>query len=137
MMGGIISSLMATDILRDKAFRILFESSLDAVIVMREDGTVADVNDNAIQTFGWSREDFMGQDVARVIIPERYRARHYAGMRRWRETGVADIEGKRVLVSALRKSGEEFPVELSICAIESGRETLFVGHVRDLMAPFK
>jgi PAS domain S-box-containing protein len=112
--------------------RLILETALDAVVVMRSDGVVADWNDRAVSVFGWSRDEAVGRTMANLIIPERYREAHRNGLQRYLESGQGDVLGRRIEVSGIRKNGEEFPVELSISPIQHGEHILFVGCLRDL-----
>jgi PAS domain S-box-containing protein len=112
--------------------RLILETALDAVVVMNSDGVVTDWNDRAESVFGWSRADAVGRILADLIIPERYRQAHKAGLRRYLESGRGEALGKRLELSALRNGGEEFPVELSISPILDGERVLFVGCLRDV-----
>jgi two-component system sensor histidine kinase UhpB len=56
--------------------RLILETALDAVVIMKSDGIVADWNDRAVNVFGWSREEAVGRIMADLIIPERYREAH-------------------------------------------------------------
>ena len=112
--------------------RLIVETALDAVVVMNSDGVVADWNDHAVSVFGWSRDEAVGRTMADLIIPERNRRAHKTGLRRYLDSGQAKILGRRIELSGLRKNGEEFPVELSISAIQDGENILFVGCLRDM-----
>lgn len=112
--------------------RLILETALDAAIVMRPDGVVADWNDRAVDVFGWSRDEAVGRTMADLIIPERYREAHRNGLRRYLEHGKGQVIGRRIEVSGLRKNGEEFPVELSISPIQDHGSVLFVGFLRDI-----
>jgi PAS domain S-box-containing protein len=112
--------------------RLLLETALDAVVIMKSDGVVAEWNGRAVSVFGWSRDEAVGRTMADLIIPERYREAHRKGLRRFLESGKGKVVGKRNEVSGLRKNGEEFPVELSISPIQDGASTLFIGCLRDI-----
>jgi PAS domain S-box-containing protein len=112
--------------------RLILETALDAVVIMKSDGIVADWNDRAVNVFGWSREEAVGRFMADLIIPERYREAHRKGLRRYLESGQREVIGRRIEVSGLRKNGEEFPVELSISPIQDRESILFVGFLRDI-----
>jgi sigma-B regulation protein RsbU (phosphoserine phosphatase) len=112
--------------------RLILETALDAVVVMKSDGVVVDWNDCAESIFGWSRGEAIGRTMADLIIPERYRNSHRDGLRRYLEAGRGEILGRRIEVSGLRKNGEEFPVELSISPLQDGESILFVGCLRDI-----
>jgi PAS domain S-box-containing protein len=113
------------------ALRLVLETALDAVVVMGDDGIVTGWNVRAVQMFGWTREEAIGRPLADLIIPERYHAAHRNGLQRYLKTGQAQVLGRRLEVSGIRKNGEEFPVELSIAPIRGARLS-FVGFLRDL-----
>ena len=112
--------------------RLLLETALDAVVVMTSDGIVAEWNDRAASIFGWSRDEALGQAMAELIIPERYREAHKDGIRRYLQTGKGEVLGRRAEVSGIKKNGEEFPVELSISPILDDGRIVFVGCLRDI-----
>src|SRR5215470_12612001 len=117
---------------RRDELRPTLDTALDAVVVMKSDGVVADWNDRAVGVFGWSRDEAVGRIMADLIIPERYREAHRKGLRRYLESGKGEVIGRRIEVSGLRKNGEEFPVELSISPIQDGESLLFIGCLRDI-----
>src|SRR5438477_9514686 len=97
------SSLFNLSSARD-GLRLILETALDAVVVMRSDGVVADWNDRAADVFGWSHDDAVGRTMADLIIPERYREAHRNGLRRYLEGGKGEVLGRRIEVSGLRKN---------------------------------
>jgi len=112
--------------------RLVLETALDAVVVMGPDGVVADWNDRAVTVFGWSRDEAVGQPMADLIIPERYREAHRIGLQRYLKSRQGNVLGRRIELSGIRKNGEEFPVELSVSPIQDGVRILFLGCLRDL-----
>jgi PAS domain S-box-containing protein len=112
--------------------RLVLETALDAVIVMNSDGTVADWNERAAEVFGWSREQAVGRIMAELIIPPQLREAHHLGLRKFLDTGEGPLIGKRIEVTGIRKSGEEFPVELSIAPVHDQLAVIFVGCLRDI-----
>ena len=44
--------------------RLILETALDAVVVMKSDGVVVDWNDCAVAVFGWSRGEAIGRAMA-------------------------------------------------------------------------
>jgi PAS domain S-box-containing protein len=114
------------------ALRLVLDTALDAVVVMKSDGVVAEWNDRAAGVFGWSRDEAVGRTMADLIIPERYRVSHRNGLQRYLETGIGNVLGTRIEVAGLRKNGKEFPVELSISPVRDGDSVLFVGCLRDI-----
>ena len=110
----------------------VLETALDAVIVMRGDGSVAAWNQVAEQTFGWSQREAVGKQLSALIIPHRYRDAHYQGLERYFATGEGPVLNRHIEISALRRSGEEFPIELSITPTSSGGTRVFLGFLRDI-----
>jgi hypothetical protein len=55
--------------------------------------------------FGIARERAIGAKIRDVIIPERQRAAHDAGMTRYLRTGDSRILNRRIEVTALRGGG--------------------------------
>jgi len=110
----------------------VLETALDAVVVMKADGAIAEWNSLAEATFGWSRAEALGRQLSELIIPHRYRQEHHRGLERYLATGEGPLMNRHIEISALRSSGQEFPVELSITATEIPGERVFLGFLRDI-----
>jgi PAS domain S-box-containing protein len=113
-------------------WRLVVGATMDAIVVMREDGTISLWNERAEAMFGWSAAEATGQTVADTIIPPSYREAHRAGMRRFLETGEEAIFGKHLELTGYSKEGREFPVELSVVCHRSSQDRVFVGFIRDI-----
>ncbi|MEX3017608.1 hybrid sensor histidine kinase/response regulator [Gymnodinialimonas hymeniacidonis] len=108
-------------------------ASLDAIVTANEAGEIIEFNASAERIFGWSREEILGQKMEATIIPHQHRKAHAAGMERYLATHEPHVvDAGRVELSALRKSGEEFPVELNITSVESANGELFIAYLRDI-----
>ena len=92
----------------------IFETALDCIITMDHEGKVVEFNPAAEKTFGYSREQIIGQELAEFIIPPFLRQSHRKGMAHYLATGEGPVLSKRLELPALRADGTEFPVELSI-----------------------
>lgn len=110
----------------------LLASALDAVIVMTEDGRVAEWNPMAETLFGVPRAAALGRSLADLVVPPELRSRHAAGFRRYVETGESRLIGKRIEVEAIRADGSRFPVEMTITEARLPDRRLFAAHLRDL-----
>ena len=117
----------------DTRMAAILETALDAIIVMDHTGRVQEWNPAAERTFGYTREEVLGREMAELIIPPSLRERHRQGLSRAVETGRNTIAGRRIEITAMRRDGEEFPVELAITRIARGGSVpLFAGHIRDI-----
>jgi PAS domain S-box-containing protein len=117
---------------RHPTLQLVLDTALDGVIVMGADGLILDWNLQSEKIFGWSRAEVVGREMGYVIIPSRYRDAHAKGLRTYLETGEGPVLRQRIEISGLRKSGEEFPVELSISPVLWEDQTLFLGFLRDI-----
>nr|WP_158500643.1 PAS domain-containing hybrid sensor histidine kinase/response regulator [Shimia marina] len=114
-------------------FESAIASSLDAVLVVDVNGHIIEFNGAAETVFGYRREEALGADMVELVIPHNMRKAHRAGMRRFLRTGNAKVLGAgRIRLEGLRKSGEVFPVELSIAISEASGEKVFVSYLRDI-----
>jgi sigma-B regulation protein RsbU (phosphoserine phosphatase) len=107
-------------------------AALDCVVTMDHRGRVIDFNPAAEATFGCTRADALGRDLAELIIPPALRAAHRQALRRYLDTGKPAIIGRRLELTAQRVDGTPFPVELTVTRIGSDEPPAFAGFVRDL-----
>jgi PAS domain S-box-containing protein len=111
----------------------IIATSLDAVLVVDEEGRVLEFNGAAEKIFGYGRDEAVGARMEDLIVPDHHRAGHIAGMNRYLTTGEKRVIGKgRVQLEARRKSGEVFPVELSISSAETRDGEVFISFARDI-----
>lgn len=107
-------------------------ASLDGVITIDANDRIVDWNHQAEGIFGWSREEVLGRTLSETIVPQALRERHRQGLQRHLQTGEQRLVNRRVELSALRRDGSEFPMELSIARITTGGDVQFSAYVRDI-----
>ncbi|GAC1532776.1 MAG: hypothetical protein NVS3B12_11190 [Acidimicrobiales bacterium] len=113
----------------------LVESSIDAIVSMDTEGRITEINPSAEVIFGYPRSKALGQCMADLLIPDRYRDRHRAGLAEYLRSGHGPILGRHVELTALRADGTEFPVELTVTALAiEGQPPAFTAYVRDISA---
>ncbi len=112
--------------------RLIVETALDGIITMDSYGCITGWNTQAESIFGWSREEAIGRELATTIIPEEYRKSHRHGISHFLATGEGPFLNSRMELTALHKSGNEFPVELTVSHIKMGDSHTFSAFVRDL-----
>ena len=113
--------------------RAVLDNAHNAYVEMDDAGRIADWNPRAEEIFGWSRADVLGRLVADVLIPEKWRAAHHAGLATYVATGHGPVIGERLEITALRRDGSEFPVELSVTRVP-GPEIRFTAFIQDISA---
>ncbi|OGS99784.1 MAG: hypothetical protein A3F73_13555 [Gallionellales bacterium RIFCSPLOWO2_12_FULL_59_22] len=107
-------------------------SALDAIISIDAESRLIGFNPAAEAMFGWQEGDVVGRAMVDMLIPERYRERHLNGLARYMQSGETHILNRRIEISALRRDGTEFPIELTITPIREGDRTLFTAFIRDI-----
>jgi len=112
--------------------RAIVDSALDAVVTIDASDRIVDWNPQAEAIFGWSASAAIGQVLPDLIIPPRYRERHRVGMARYLASDEGPALRKRLELSAVRRDGTEFPVELSIVPTMVDGRVLFCGYLRDI-----
>jgi len=111
---------------------LVIDAALDAVISIDRTGAITGWNPQAEKIFGRSLDEVLGRPVDETIMPERYRRAHRAGLARYLATGEAKVLNKRIELAALRRNGDEFPVELSITPVGEGDALSFSAFIRDV-----
>jgi PAS domain S-box-containing protein len=80
-------------------------------------GAITAWNRAAEDTFGWPRDKVLGQPLADVMVPERYREAHWHGLEKFMRSGKGAILNKRIELMALHRDGREFPVEMTVTPV--------------------
>ncbi len=112
--------------------RKIVDIALDAVVTIDDRGVVTGWNPQAEQIFGWQSAEVIGQSLTNTIIPPRYRDAHERGLRRYVQTGTGSVLNRRIEITALDRTGREFPVELSITPMRLDGKTIFSAFLRDI-----
>lgn len=110
----------------------ILDAALDSVITMDRDGRIIEFNPAAEATFGYTRDEAVGEHLATLIIPPEQRDAHARGLSHYIATGEHRILDQRIEVEAIRRSGERFPVELTVTPVVTGDSLVFTGYLRDI-----
>jgi PAS domain S-box-containing protein len=114
--------------------RMVYESSMMAVVVTDRAGDILLFNGAAERLFGCIEKDMLGRNVAQTMIPQRLLAGHLKAMDHYAKTGLGVMtSGGAMKTVAQRSNGTEVPVEISICASRDieGHDTL-IAFIRDV-----
>jgi PAS domain S-box-containing protein len=117
---------------REAKARRLIDNALDAVLSMDGDGKVTEWNAQAETMFGWRREEALGRLLSELLIPQQYRDAHENGLRGFLSSGVGPLINRRIEITAVRRDGTEFPVEVSVVPYRIDGDWEFSGFVRDI-----
>ena len=114
--------------------RATIDNALDAVVQMDAEGRIQGWNDQAVNIFGWAREEAIGHLLQDMIIPPQYRESLFRGVQHYLLTGEGPILNSRIEVTSLHRDGHEFPVEVAITTIKVENQHEFSAFIRDITA---
>ena len=120
----------------ERSLRVLIDATQDAVICIDHQARIVMFNRAAERIFGYSGAEVAGEKV-NMLMPEPYRSEHDGYIARYENTGEARAIGRIRTVSARRKDGESFPIELSVTQIASGSEMSYTAFIRDISEKVK
>jgi PAS domain S-box-containing protein len=123
----------AEEEIKDNAARLkaVFDTVIDGLIVINSSAVVQSFNAGAERIFGYTAEEVIGENV-KMLMPEPYHGEHDGYVGNYLRTGEAKIIGIGREVTALRKDGSTFPMELGVNKFRIRDETAFVGIIRDI-----
>ena len=110
----------------------IIHNVMDGIITINESGEIHGFNPAAEEIFGYSQQEALGMNL-KMLMPEPERSAHDGYLQRYLQTGEGKILGVRGReVVAVRKNGDEFPMELSASEMMLGGRRYFIGIVRDI-----
>lgn len=112
--------------------RAITESTQDAVLMMDPQGRISFWNKAAEQIFGYDQSETLGLDLHQLLAPKRYQTAHALAFESFRQTGKGNAVNTTLELAAVRKSGQEISVELSLSAIQLPDGWHAVGIIRDI-----
>jgi diguanylate cyclase len=115
----------------DTIYQTIIMTANDAIILSDSKGMIVAWNKAAETIFGHTEKEAIGEKLE-LIIPQRFQETHKKGMERFLVTNTPHVIGKTVELFGIRKSGEEFPIELSISTLNKGNQRFFSAIIRDI-----
>src|SRR5579871_4891161 len=115
----------------EQNYRLVVETAPDAVISIDERGAILFANPATMRIFGYDPTELIGKPLT-TLMPEFLRKLHEKGFSRYLATGQRHINWQGTELTALRKNGQEFPVEISFGELSRDRHKVFTGFIRDI-----
>ena len=109
----------------------IVDSVVSGVVLIDEDGEILLTNPALDGMFGFGAGELVGANIT-SLMPEPHRSRHPSYLARYKETRQANLIGRTIEITGIRRDGDEFPIEITVSEIEEGSRPLFVGIVRDI-----
>jgi PAS domain S-box-containing protein len=115
----------------EEKHRVIVEAANDVVVSMDERGNILLANPATRRVFGYDPVEIVGKPMT-MLMPEMMRKLHEVGFKRYLATGKRHLNWQGVEVTAQRKDGQEFPVEVSFGELISEGHRVFTGYIRDI-----
>eukprot|EP01135_Chromosphaera_perkinsii_P003327 Nk52_evm27s240 gene=Nk52_evmTU27s240 len=122
--------------LSDRRLNAILETSVDGIIAISDMGAVEIYSTGAEKIFGYSKNEVLGKNI-KMLMAKQHADEHDRYLRVYREGGVRRVIGSRREVFGMRKSGEVFPLELSVSEAFVNEQSIFTAFLRDLSASKK
>lgn len=115
----------------ETSYRQFFENSTHALLQISQAGTIEQVNPVAEDTFGYEKDDLIGEPVE-VLVPESLRAGHVEQRENYVDNPEARPMGQGRELEAVRKDGSTFPVEIGLNPVRTKDGLKIITDVTDL-----
>jgi len=115
----------------ERKFRGLLEAAPDAIVIVDKEGTIKLVNAQTEQLFEFNRSELLDQKIE-ILIPDRFKKAHPGFREIFFKTPKLRGMGLGLELYGKKKSGEEFPVEISLSPLETEEGLLVSAAIRDL-----
>jgi PAS domain S-box-containing protein len=117
----------------ENRYRGLLEAAPDAMVVVNQAGEIVLLNLQAETQFGYRRDELLGQKMSN-IVPSGFPERLVADSLRSAEDALAQQIGTGIELTARRKDGSEFPIEIMLSPLKSADGVLVTAAIRDITA---
>lgn len=114
---------------RDKYITALMDSTPDPMLVVNQQGEIVIINNQMQLVFGYTREELVGQKVE-VLLPKEASSHHVKQREMFFKNSSVRLMGEEAELYAVRKNGQQFPVEISLSPFPEEHQVIAV--VRDI-----
>ncbi|HYP05701.1 MAG TPA: PAS domain S-box protein [Bryobacteraceae bacterium] len=115
----------------EEAMRGLMESAAQGIVAVNREGTIVLVNAMSEHLFGYSRQDLLGSPIE-MLLPARLAQTHVKQREAYFSAPRNRTMGMGLPLSAIRKDGTEFPVEISLSTVQTRQGQLAVSFITDI-----
>lgn len=124
-----LSKALSAD--QEQMFQALFESATEGIVVADTHGKIVMINPNGSRMFGYSKEELVGQKIE-VLIPKPLAKKHVSHRKGYNKNPHPRSMGIGMDLSAVKKDGSEFPVEVSLSHAKIEEQTMAIAFVIDI-----
>lgn len=134
LISPVLYSLVFKRLKSDERLRQINVSAQESIVIVNEQGRITDWNPAAQRNFQYTQDEAIGEQLHQLLAPSHYQTDAVRGFANFQKTGKGPLIGIINEVTAIRKDGSEFPVELSVTAFKVKGGWQAVGVMRDITA---
>ena len=112
--------------------RLIMNSALNAILTIDKNGLITFWNDSAEKIFGWKREDVFGKKLIDTMFSEENTEATEIEIKHFIKPGQELVLNKQIEVIGINKTGDEFPIEMSIIPVKQGKSIFFCAFIQDI-----
>ena len=116
---------------REGRIRAIVNTAAEGIMTITDEGEITSFNEAASRIFGYSLPEVAGEHFT-MLYPPHFGEVFNAYLKEYLKTGTARMIGRTTEAIALRKNGEQFPLELAMSEVARGDRKLFTSIFRDI-----
>ncbi|MGB2987642.1 MAG: PAS domain S-box protein [Phycisphaerae bacterium] len=116
----------------EERHRAITETAQDAIITANAEGIICLWNSAAEKVFGFTASEAIGKNMMDLIVPPQYHEAKRRGLAEFARTGRGLAVDNTLELTASRKDGTEFPIEISVSGYRDQEGFVAVALVRDI-----
>ncbi|TQF70806.1 PAS domain S-box protein [Pseudoalteromonas luteoviolacea] len=111
--------------------RAIVDTAADPIIVIDTQGVIQEFSPSASEVFGYKKSEVLGKNL-KILMPEPTRSEHDGYLEKYKKTGIRSVVGNKREVTALRKNGKKFPIDLAVTETKIAGKGYFTAIIRDI-----
>ena len=116
----------------EQRLRRICDTALNAVVMIDSSGQVLYWNPAAERIFGYTSHEMLGHEVHTILTPPRHREQAMKAFPHFTTTGEGKAVGSVLELTALRRDGTEFPIELSLATFKMANQWCAAAVIKDI-----
>ena len=125
------SDFLSSSSISQNAFREIFQSMTEGIVVVDKNGAILVVNPIGEEMFGYKSNELIGKPLE-ILLPERFRGKHLQFRNTFIDNPVPRQMGLGRDLTALRRDGKEFPVEISLSYSRASGSFIAIAFISDI-----
>ena len=114
----------------EKKFRAILDTASDAIVSIDDNHKIILFNNAAQKIFGYSSQEAIGKDL-NMLFPQQY-GDHRRYLQRFLKKKTIELNETKRSLTALRRHGEEFPIELTLSFLEMEGKVTTTAIIKDM-----